>query len=437
MKLVNTYTLILLTTYLGLTSAIGQEQTWSLNQCIDSAMVYNKTIQMARNNIQSGEAQKKEIQSNLLPKLNANADYKYYTNLPYQLMPLSVFGGPEGQFKEAQFGVPHNINASIQFALPLYNPNIYSAIETSKIVLEIKHLEQEKTEEQIFFEVSNLYYNAQILFHQKQFVDSNLQNLQLLLQKTKILNQQGLALGTDVTRIELQCSQLQSQSTILKSKLNQIQQALKLTIGVHPETSFQIETTLTSPIQTNYTHETPIELKLLKTQEQLLQQQIKSTKKSIIPTLSIYGNYGTMGYGYNQNNNSFLNFYPIGFAGLKMNYQIFNGNANKHKINQHQFQLQNIQIQGDLIQEKRKIEIKSAFEQEQVNKQLLETAIKTIDMAKQIFTATLLGHEEGVRNYAEIIQANNTLREAQQNYISILVDTYKNQLLIKQLTGNI
>ena len=61
-------------------------------------------------------------------------------------MPLSVFGGAEDQFKEAQFGVPHNINANIQLAMPLYNPQINGAIETTKIASELRALQYQKTD---------------------------------------------------------------------------------------------------------------------------------------------------------------------------------------------------------------------------------------------------------------------------------------------------
>jgi outer membrane protein TolC len=106
MKLVSIHKhkLILLLFLLGIHIVNGQ--TWTLQQCIDTAQIYSKTLQMGRNNISIGEQKSKELKANLLPKVTANVDYKYFTNLPYQLLPLSTFNAsaPEGQFKEAQFG---------------------------------------------------------------------------------------------------------------------------------------------------------------------------------------------------------------------------------------------------------------------------------------------------------------------------------------------
>lgn len=146
---------------------IGQSQTWSLEQCIDTAQAYNKTLKISINNKAISDQKHMEAKANLIPKVNVSAEYKYYSDLPTQLMPQSAFGGPEGVYKDTQFGVPHNINASIQMSLPLYNPQIYGAIKTTKIASELSELQVQKTEEQIYYDISNLYYNAQILIHQK------------------------------------------------------------------------------------------------------------------------------------------------------------------------------------------------------------------------------------------------------------------------------
>ena len=95
--------------------------------------------------------------------------------------------------------------------MPLYNPQVYGAIQTTRIAAELSLLQLQKTEEQIFFELSSLYYNAQILQHQLAFMDSNLVNAKKLLGNMEILYQQLLAKGTDVSKVKLQIAQLSTQ----------------------------------------------------------------------------------------------------------------------------------------------------------------------------------------------------------------------------------
>ena len=206
MKLVSIHTPILILLLFLIRFESTQAQVWSLQQCIDTAQVYNKNLAMGRNNISIAKEKEKEAKANLIPKITANADYKYFSNLPYQLLPLSTFNptAPEGQFKEAQFGVPHNINANLQLSMPIYSPQVYGAIQTTKIASELSDVQYQKTEEQIYFEIFNLYYNAQILHHQLGFIDSNLVNTTRLLKNMQLLNEQLLSKGTDVRKVKLQ-----------------------------------------------------------------------------------------------------------------------------------------------------------------------------------------------------------------------------------------
>ena len=86
MKLVNIHkqTVFLLFFLIGVYSS--QAQVSTLQQCIDTAQIYNKNLQMSRNNMAIGEQKKNEAKANLIPKVTANADYKYFTNLPYHLI---------------------------------------------------------------------------------------------------------------------------------------------------------------------------------------------------------------------------------------------------------------------------------------------------------------------------------------------------------------
>ena len=134
-------TLLLLVFLIGVYTT--QAQTWSLQQCIDSAQVHNKNLQMSRNNMAIGEQREKEAKANLIPKVTVNADYKYFANLPYQLLPVNAFNPalPAGEFRAMQFGVPHNINANLQLTMPLYNPQVYGTIQTTKIASELTDLQ--------------------------------------------------------------------------------------------------------------------------------------------------------------------------------------------------------------------------------------------------------------------------------------------------------
>ncbi|HUH73943.1 MAG TPA: TolC family protein [Chitinophagales bacterium] len=412
-------------------------EVWSLQQCIDTAQFQNKNLQMSRNNILLSEEKSKEAKAQLIPKVTANADYKYFTNLPYQLLPLSVFGGPDGQYKEAQFGVPHNINANLQLMMPLYNPQVYGAIQMTKLASELTELQYRKTEEQIFFDISNLYYNTQILHHQLKFIDSNLINAEKLLKNIQLLKEQLLAKGTDVNKVQLQVSQLQTQKENINSKYLQVLNALKFAMGISIEEHVEINPNIEYLNSEEYSSKTTLDVRILKTKNQLLSTELNILNKSrFLPSLHFLATYGTTGYGYNKKPNEFLNFYSIGFAAIQLSYPLFNGTVTLRKINQKKIELLNNNLQSNLVNEQNHMQIENATLQRIVTQKSIATTLEQIQLSEKIYDQIILQHRQGLAMLTDILIADNTLREAQQNYLSSVIEYMKADLELKKLTGN-
>ena len=416
----------------------GQAQTWSLEQCIDTAQIHNKSLQIGRNNMAIGVQKEKEATANLFPKVNVVGDYKYFTDLPYQLMPMSTFNptAPEGQFREAQFGVPHNMSAAIQVALPLYNPQIYGGIRTTKIAAEITELQYKKTEEQVFFEISNLYYNIQILQHQLAFVDSNIVNTAKLLENLQLLHQQLMIKGTDVKKVELQLEQLRTQKDIIANNAEQVLNALKLSMGKPSTLNIQIETDIQFNIN-EYTNTTTVDLQLINSQNSLLNSELKTLKNSRLPTISLYGSYGQTGFGYDKKPDDFLKFFPSSFVGLQLSYPLFNGTVTYRKINQKKIEIQNSQLQISLVTDQNNMLIENANRRRAVTQKTIANTLSQIDLARTVYEQTCIQQKEGTANLTDVLLADNALRDAQQSYLLAIVEYLKADLELKKLTGNI
>lgn len=438
--LVNTRKLIFsLIVLLGWNVAQAQE-VWTLKQCIDTAQVHNKTLQINRNNISISEQRKKEAQANLIPKVTANADYKYFMELPTQLMPMNALNpqAPEGQFRDLQFGVPHNINANVQLAMPLYNPQVYGAIENTKIANELTQLQFQKSEEQVLYDITTLYYNAQILKHQLDFLESNLINTQKLLKNMELLKEQLLAKGTDVSKVKLQAEQLSTQRENVHNKYISILNALKLNIGIPLERNITVVSDIEQQTFIENSTVNVLDLKIIQTQNKLLNSELSTLNKSrFLPSLNLIASYGTTGFGYDKTPNDFLKFYPIGFAGLQLTYPLFNGTVTQRKINQKKLEISNNELQAQLIGDKNKMEIENATRQRNTAQQTVINTENQIALAQSIYEQTILQQKQGTATLTDVLLADNALREAQQNYLSAVVDYLKADLELKKLTGTI
>ncbi|MDO9552783.1 TolC family protein [Rhodonellum sp.] len=441
MMLVNIHKLILVALLaLGLNPTQAQTQVWALQQCIDTAQVQNKNLQINRNYQALSEQKYREAKANLLPRITANADYKYFTNLPYQLLPLAAFNpeAPTGEFREAQFGVPHNINANLQLAIPLYNPQIYGAIESTQIAKELSELQLQKSEEQVYFEIANFYYNAQILQHQLTFLDSNLTNSNRLLGNIQLLQEHLLATGNDVDKIKLQTTQLKTQRETTRSKSQQILNSLKFMMGLSMEYDLEIDRNIIYTDQFSTSVSKTLDLKIVETQHRLLEVEQNTLSKSrFLPTVNLFATYGTTGFGYDKQPNSFLNFYPIGFAGIQLSYSLFNGTVTKRKINQKKIELENNALQHSLVSDQTSMQLENASLQKNVAKSTVETSTAQIQLAQSVYKQTLLQQKQGIANLTDVLLADNALREAQQGYLNAVVDYLKADLELKKLRNQL
>jgi len=418
----------------------SKAQVWTIEQCLDTAQLYNINLQINRNNLMIGLEKEKEAKANLIPKLTANSDYRYYLNLPYQLLPVNAFNPavPEGEYRAIQFGVPHTINANLQLSMPLYNPQVYGSIQATQIASEATELQYKKTEEQVFFEVSNLYYNAQVLHHQLTFIDSNIINADRLLKNMQLLHQQQLIIGTDVSKSKLKVLQLNTQREKIRSQYEQVLNALKLAMGVSTERQLEIVTDVFYQPGIEYTSSATIELSMLQTQNRLLKSELSTLNKSrFLPSINLVGIYGTTGFGYNGQPSAFLDFYPIGFAGIQLSYPLFNGTVTLRKLNQKKLEIKNNALQSDLLMKQNNMLIENAKLQREVAKSSVETTAEQIQLSQTVYQHLILQQEQKTASLSDVLIADNALREAQQTYLLALVDYLKADLELKKLTGNI
>lgn len=437
MKLVNIHKLLALLFWLAAALPSPQAQVWTLGQCIDTALVYNQNLQAGRNAIELSGQKYREARAGLIPKVTVNADYKYFTDLPYQLMPMSVFGGPEGQFREAQFGVPHNINANIQLAVPLYQPQLYGAIQATQTAGELSRLQYEKSREQVISDISNLYYNAQILHHQMAFADSNLVNATRLLENLELLRGQLLAKGTDVGKVQLQVSQLNTLRDNLGAKYEQVLNALKFAMGLPLDRPLQVDPAIAPPDAPDYSVVPSLDIRIANTRQRLLSDELQTLKNSRLPSASLFGSYGTTGFGYDQQPNDFLNFYPIGFAGVQVSYPLFNGTVTQKKIEQKKLELETNELQLSLLTDQNAMQVRNATLQRAIARNAIATTGEQIELAQAIYGQTLFQQQQGTATLTDVLLADNALREAQQSYLNALIDYLKADLELKKFTGNL
>ena len=83
------------------------------------------------------------------------------------------------------------------------------------------------------------------------------------------------------------------------------------------------------------------------------------------------------------------------------------------------------------------MQINNAKLQKTVAQKSIETNISQIKLAQAIYEQTVLQQKQGTASLTDVLLADTGLREAQQNYLSAVVDYLKADLELKKLANHL
>jgi outer membrane protein TolC len=230
---------------------------------------------------------------------------------------------------------------------------------------------------------------------------------------------------------------LKSQRFRLENKYDQVLNGLKFLMGISIERDIKINAAVQYESKGKYEPQLTLDILMVKTQNHLLKTELSTLKRTRLPSVSLFGSYGTIGYGYDQKPNDFLNFYPVGLAGLQVKYPLFNGTVTQRKIDQKKIEITNSEIQLTLVDDQNEMFIENAQMDKKVAEQLIGTNMLQVELAKSIYENTELQRQNEVSSLNDVLMADVAYREAQQNYLSAIVDYLKADLELKNRSGNI
>ena len=69
-------------------------------------------------------------------------------------------------------------------------------------------------------------------------------------------------------------------------------------------------------------------------------------------------------------------------------------------------------------------------------KSTVENTQKQAELASKVYQQILLQQKQGTANLTEVLMADNALRDAQQQYLSSIIEYLKADLELKKLIGN-
>jgi outer membrane protein TolC len=414
-------------------------QDYNLSQLLDLAMKNDFSIQSARLDELKTNAKIDEVKSALLPSVNVSGDYKRYFKIPGQVVPASAFGGPEGSYSTLAFGLPYNLSTTAQVTQNLYNPSVRYALKAANLNRELTSLSTVKTKEDVAYNVTDAYYNLVTVVQQMAFLDSNLVSLDKLYKVSNLLYQNKLGQRVDVDRIIINRTTTETQLASLKENYSQLVNLLKYYTGTPQADSMRISISVSGvalPGRDGFDETRRTDVALLQKQRDLNELQDKNIKSGIIPTVNAYG-VANMAFYAKAGENSTFQDVPGYWAGLQLNWSVFDGLARRAKRSQNQIGKEKLNVQLRQVKESIQMEEANARNKFGVEQRNINAKKDQVALAEKVYKQIQLQFKEGTVSLTDVIQSENSLLDAQSNYLTSLVQLLKAELEWKKATGSL
>ena len=423
----------------------AQEKSGVLKLSVKEAQEYaiqnNKMVISSRMEVEASRIAVWETISNALPQVNASGNFTDNLKLMTTLLPGDFFGKP-GEKVPVTFGSQYNSGASVLASILLFNAPLYIGIETSKLAGKLSQENLYKSELDTKESVSNAYFLILVAEKSLQILDANLANLNGTLKSTKAMYAAGTAESTDVDQMVSDVMMIENTRSSMQRTIELNYNILRFQLGVPVGTPIFLTETLDNLTDSinieaimsqEFDYKQNVDFRLIEGQEKMSFLFLKTQKASVLPTLSGFYSYGTNGMGDKASNQQ---WFQNSMTGLQMSVPIFASGQRYSSIKKAQINLEKARTIKDMMVDQLLLQEKQLrFNLANANLQYLSQK-ENVEVSKRIYASTENKFRQGMASSLDLTQSNSFYLQAENNYISALMNLLQTKIALDKLLNN-
>lgn len=396
-----------------------------LEESLQLAIANNSQIRKNKLERQSFERKVKEARSGVLPDVNLALNLDWYPMLPTQMFAGEAFGQPEGTYLPVEIGTPLQLAGAVTIEQSLVNEAARRQTPALNVTRSISDMLLEKSKEDVIFNTATVFYQTLQTEQLLRAVNANLDKLDALRGMAELQLANGFAIPTDVKRIRVARTNLETQRQNLLAAIAGLRQTLQFLCGLSYDEPLELVADTGTPatdssrwLALHLDEESTTEYQLLQHQIDMTRIQFRSAKAEAFPTLSLYGAASAQSY------RSDLNFldpgqhwYTMAAVGLKMKMPLLDGFRVHNKVMGYRLEEEKLIEDRRQLAAGKRLEFNIAHEQFMTALQALRTQSDNVALAREITDKLVLQYKEGVASLTDLLNAQTALSEAETNYL--------------------
>ena len=408
-----------------------QKISLTLAETIEKAIENSAQIKKAQTDREALELRFREQRSAAWPQVKTGVNFDVFPLLPTQLIPGEVLGRPDGSYVPVQFGRPWQLTGSVSAEQMLYSEagrRMAPAAEASRTISDLLIT---RSEDEIAFQTASLWYQMLQTAQLRRSVHANMEKLQALQKMAELQFANGYITSTDVKRIKVALTNLETQRQNLDNGISALRETLQMLCGIPFEQELIAAESVENPaadstewLSLDLEPKASTEMKLLGYQESLNHIQTHAAAADNWPVISAYATAWAQNQGNNPLAFTSRKWYGMGVVGVKMQANLFDGNRRKHKISLLKMDLRKIREDLRQLEQAKTLEFRQARIQLVSSLRGLRTQSENVALAQEITEKMTLRYKAGELPLTDLLNAQTARSEAETNYWQ-QVFTYK------------
>ncbi len=425
---------------LSILSTAVSGQGLTLKQCISYANLHNGNLKNANSDIQIAQKKIDEQVGTMLPQIDINGSYMDNLIIATNVIQAGALGTIQ-----AKFGTPHNLTASVQLSQKLFDPTFGVALKAVKISKSQAEQSRRKTEEQTAYTISGIYYQTLVIGEQISTQHATLEASEKLLASTELKFKNGMAKKVDVDKIQVSYNNIKSQTQQSELSYKQSLNNLKYAMGMPVESSLEltsdaIESDLNvfeAPAD-SFNIENRVDYQLQKINLSGYELDKKRNQAGYLPTLSLSANYGESAM---RNQFDFTSpsgmWYPSSGIGVTLKIPVFDGLQKHARISQSNLNIEKSKESINLTEQSIKVDLSNYEIQYRNAIDNIHNEKDNLDLAESVYKNVQNQYQQGACSTLDLVQAESSYTESQNNYYSKLLTLYVARINLEQTKGTL
>lgn len=428
------------------TATIYAQTKFELSDCLVQTLNNSPKLRAEQLSQEKETAVMYEEKSNYLPQIDAFLTYSnYFDQLPTYIFPQKEGSNLAGEQLNGpypvQLGLPHNLNTGFEISQTIFDMNFFGNGIINQHYSSYKNIRLSIAEEEILYQVAVLFYQIAVNEERLKFLNLNLERLKKLQGIVGLQVEQGFAKPTDLDKLLVKTSNLNSKKNKLKGGIQQQVRYLKLMMGLEQEEEIEIEYDEEIGFDPGIgTYETGelLEEQMMEEQRELNKMNTKKINANYYPKIQAYAAFlfqaQRQQFNFFEGNQDWYNQHQWG---IKLTVPVLHGFAKKNKKQISEIVDAQLSFGIEQKQEQNLVEFQSAIVELEVARQEQSSQQENVALAERVFTQSELSYEQGTILLMDFLDSEATLREAKMMYATALLDTRIAELKILKASGNL